>query len=80
MMWNGTHTWWMVGESVFWLLLIVAAVWLVITVTKDNSARPTSVPSALEILEQRFARGEISTEELRDRRRELTTSVKEGAP
>jgi uncharacterized membrane protein len=72
-MWNGAHGWWMLGESVFWLLLIVAAIWLVVTLTKDDSARTPSAPSALEILDQRFARGEISPEELRGRRRELTT-------
>jgi putative membrane protein len=67
-----SHGWWMFGESIFWLLLIVGAIWLVIDLTRDSSARPSTTPSPLEILERRFARGEISSEELRERRAELT--------
>lgn len=70
-MWGTSHGWWMLGESIFWLLLIVGAIWLVVGLTRDSSARPSTTPSPLEILEQRFARGEISLEELRERHSEL---------
>jgi len=59
----------------FWVAVLVAAVlairWLALQV------RPrTSVPEgdrALQILRERYARGEISKEEFEERKRDLTT-------
>ncbi|MGQ1836825.1 SHOCT domain-containing protein [Kocuria turfanensis] len=70
---------------IFWLLLIVGTVVLVFVLVKlltgnsgggtrqSGSAPPTgaSPRRSLEILEERYARGEISTEEYRDRLRTL---------
>ncbi|MCY1159821.1 MAG: hypothetical protein MOP51_2846 [Citricoccus sp.] len=71
---------------IFWLLLIVGTAVLVFAVVKaltgradsgtrrgGSAASPTGAgPSrAREILEERYARGEISTEEYRERRRAL---------
>ena len=77
-MFSTSHGWWMFGESIFWLLLIVGAIWLVVGLTRDPPARHATTPSPLEILEQRFARGEISSEELRERRSELTDARDRG--
>lgn len=71
-MWNTSHGWWMSGESIFWLLLIVGAIWLVVSLTRDTSVRAGGAPSALDILEQRYARGEIASDEFQKGRTELS--------
>lgn len=70
-MWSTSHGWWMFGESIFWLLLIVGAIWLVISLTRDTSVRAAGAPSPLDTLEQRYARGEIASDEFQERRTEL---------
>jgi putative membrane protein len=52
---------WLVG-----LALLVAAVWWLVT-----NLRPTGRDRALEILRNRYARGEISREEYEAQRRDL---------
>lgn len=71
-MWSTSHGWWMFGESIFWLLLIVGAIWLVVSLTRDTSVRADSAPLPLDILQQRYARGEISSDEFHERRAELS--------
>lgn len=56
----------MIGMFVLWLLIPVALIWLGIDRTRTSTADPTT--SALRILEERFARGEIDVEELRSKR------------
>ena len=51
-----------------WVLLL-----LVVTAARDVSARRSGHRSSLDILEERFARGEIDRNEFRDRREELLT-------
>jgi putative membrane protein len=57
---------------VFWGLVIVGIVfgirWLV---RQDRQGSPPTTDSALEILRQRYARGEINREEFETRRRDL---------
>jgi putative membrane protein len=64
----------------FWVAIIVLAVWLlsslfprVTNTSPTQPALPRHVPSesALEILKQRYARGEISKTEYEDMRRDL---------
>lgn len=51
----------------FWVFLVAGVVWLVTAL--GRSQRPADSPSsALKILEERLARGEIDTEEFRTRR------------
>ncbi|MDH5371515.1 MAG: SHOCT domain-containing protein [Acidimicrobiia bacterium] len=64
MMW-GYGMWW---GSLIWLVLIGAIVWIL--VANSRSARPTR-PTAIDILEERFARGEIDGENYRSTRIEL---------
>jgi putative membrane protein len=59
-----------IGMVLFWALLIAGIVALVVFVTGDRPTRRGSSPearSAEEILAARFARGEISDTEYRDR-------------
>jgi len=73
MMWNwGAGGWlgglWMV---LFWVGVVLLIIWAVRGMSTDRSP---AVRSALDILDQRFARGEIDTAEFSERRRELTRS------
>ncbi len=51
----------------WWVLVVAGIVWLALTLTRSQSASPDT-SSALRILEERLARGEIDTEEFRTRR------------
>lgn len=72
MMW-----WWMPAGmlfmGLFWILVIaavVAGVWWLLGQPRPRGATDTS-DRALEILRERYARGEISREEFEARRRDL---------
>jgi putative membrane protein len=54
----------------FWILLAVVVVWLVRSVASDTSRNRTK--TALEILEERYALGEIDSEEFERKKRDLT--------
>jgi putative membrane protein len=58
----------MIGMVALWALLIWGAVYLATRVTKQDAPHPSS---AVDILEQRFARGEIDRDELETRRSTL---------
>ncbi len=59
----------------FWVLLIVGAVWLArgffSTGQRPAESSTRSEPSASEILRQRYARGEIDKEQFEKMRRDL---------
>jgi len=79
MMWNGGWAGWFVGP-VMMLLFLAAAVAVVVLMVRwlggtDHHRGPATrrhETSALEILEQRFARGEIDEEEFRKRKQALS--------
>ena len=54
----------------FWILLIVVIVWAVRAMSSADRNRRGSAKSPLEILQERFARGEIDEEEF-ERKRKL---------
>ena len=60
----------------FWVVLIVGAVWLARGLFPNSQQPPASSsrsePSADEILKQRYARGEISKEQYEQMRRDLS--------
>ena len=66
---------------VLWIALLVVLVWAVIrwlerrttTPASPVTSAPPSSPSALEILNQRYARGEIDTVTFEQMRERLTT-------
>lgn len=55
---------------VFWILFIGLIVWVV----RETSSRHThrSSSAALDILKERYARGEISKEEFEEKKKDLT--------
>ncbi|UCH59241.1 MAG: SHOCT domain-containing protein [Anaerolineales bacterium] len=60
---------------IFWVLLILAAVWLVKSLfgSRDltQSSRQNQSPNAREILDQRYARGELTREQYEQMRADL---------
>jgi putative membrane protein len=64
MMWGGTGIGlvWMIA---FWIGVVSLAVWALGNRTREPKSR------ALEILEERFARGEIDVEQFETRRNEM---------
>jgi len=74
--WGGT--WWGPFGMIIWLLLLVAIViaivWFVRSVTQAGGRErtPSRSSSGLEILEERYARGEIDREEDLQKERDLT--------
>lgn len=70
---DGWGTWWgvamMIGMAVFWAAVIVAGLLLVRHLIRERDrSSERQRGAALEVLERRFAAGEIGAEELRERR------------
>jgi putative membrane protein len=76
----------MVVMVLFWGAVIFGIVWLIRGASQNGSAvgqQPTRKESPLEILDRRFAEGEITEEDYRARRgllRKETTAAADGAP
>ena len=56
---------------VFWILIIVALLWFVTFATRRGSILPQNEKSALEILKERYARGEIDRKEFEQKQKDL---------
>lgn len=74
--------WWivmMLGMLLFWGLIIVAVVWVVRELTRSRATHAgLETPSAL--LDRRFASGEISADEYRERKAVLAGESQPPAP
>ena len=55
----------------FWVFVIAGIVWLVLTLSRSQTRERGSSHDAVQILEERLARGEIDAEEFRTRRAAL---------
>jgi putative membrane protein len=65
------HVWWALASSVFWIVVVILVI-----VAFSRGARPPVGPfwrntAALDILEQRYARGEIGRDEYLQKKRDL---------
>lgn len=74
MWWNdggwGVGAWLMMGLGmlVFWSLVVAGIVVVVRALGRRDDGRPDEAESARRILDERFARGELTEEEYRSRR------------
>ena len=55
----------------FWILLIVVVAWAAKAAARSTNNSPEKQRSALDILKDRYARGEIGQEEFQQKRRDL---------
>ncbi len=69
-MYSDGYGWMGFGMWLFWIVLIVIILLIVKSVTGNNSTY-TNKQSPMEILKERYARGEINEEEFTRRKREL---------
>ena len=84
------HGWWsvmpfMFFQLVFWVALIAAVIWALSRWLHNPTAgmpptayQPGNAPSALEILCQRYARGEIDTNTFEQMRERLEATQRQG--
>lgn len=56
----------------FWIILIVLVIVAVRWLVKDNGSERKQDNSALDILDKRYARGEIDQQEYEQKRREIS--------
>lgn len=66
------HGWGMLWGWLAGLLVLFLVVWLVVKLAGRNNRSPDSVEkSALDILNERYARGEINEAEYKNRKKDL---------
>ncbi len=64
----GTHGWGMGFGWLIGLIILVIIIWLVVkVVNQNNTSNQSHNKSALDILKERYARGEISKEEFEEK-------------
>lgn len=66
-----THGWWMLSETLFWVAFLGLVVWIVASLARNPDSETHGRHAAVAILEDRFARGDISVDEFRERRTEI---------
>lgn len=69
----GGHYWGMERWWIIVLFIIVAIVWMALkTMNKKSNINTSFGKTPLDILKERYARGEIGKEEFEERRKDLT--------
>ena len=59
------------GMWIFWILILIALVWFVAFAARQAGNSQKREKSALEILKERYARGEIDRDEFKQMRDDL---------
>lgn len=79
MMYWGNDGWSFLGSLImffWWALVVLAVVWLVRYITRNTGERSIrdhqSVESALDILNKRYAKGEIDKKEYEEKRKDIS--------
>lgn len=58
---------------VFWILVIAALIWFVSSAARDRRNSAGREKTALDILRERYARGEIDRDEFEQKKKDLET-------
>ena len=70
--WHGMGWWWMLPFGHFWLLvLLVVLVEVLFSRSTRHYPPPPRRSAALDLLEQRYAKGEIGRDEYLEKKRDL---------
>lgn len=72
----GMGPWGWIGMGLFWLVLIALVVWAITALLPRGGSATGRGESAEEILDRRFALGEIDAEQYRRSREELAAARK----
>ena len=68
----GGHGWGMGFGWIIGLLLLAAIIWIIVKSVNQNSNAHNSVSkSAIDILKERYARGEIGKEEFEEKKKDI---------
>jgi len=68
----GMHGWGMGWGWIIGLIVLVLIVWLIVkTTTQNRSLEQNQGKSALDILKERYARGEIDKKEFEEKKKDL---------
>jgi len=57
---------------IFWILIIAALIWFVAFAPRRGGTSPGNEKSALEILKERYAKGEIERDEFEQKKKDLS--------
>jgi|DewCreStandDraft_1066081.scaffolds.fasta_scaffold00013_106 putative membrane protein len=69
--WAGANPWWAILGVAFWLLMLAGITLLVVWAIRQVGPDQAGSRRALEILKERYARGEITREQYEQIRRDL---------
>ncbi|MGB8489423.1 MAG: SHOCT domain-containing protein [Bacteroidales bacterium] len=70
---NGMYHYWGMGFAwIIWPVLLAILVWLIVRSVNHRRGPEPGGKSALDILKERYARGEISKEEYEQKRKDIT--------
>ena len=73
-MWHDMTGWHGTGWGmIFWLVILVGLVILIIKLLQHQQGTAGSEETALDILNKRYAKGEISKEEYEERKKDITS-------
>jgi putative membrane protein len=62
---------WMLVHAGFWGLLLVLAVFVLVALSRARGGSDEKSPSALDLLNERYARGEIDRDEYLERKKDI---------
>lgn len=69
---NEMHYFWGMGWSwIFSIVILFLVIWFIVKTTNQNSRSDQRDKSALEILKERYARGEIGKEEFEEKKKDI---------
>ncbi|MBI3067326.1 MAG: SHOCT domain-containing protein [Betaproteobacteria bacterium] len=70
--WGGMMGFGLISMVLFWVLIILGIVILVKWIASGSSGSQPPVKTALDILKERYARGEIGKQEFEEKKRDLS--------